>query len=112
ELSFRQAHDVVNDLGLAAAAELGRLPGGQAAAKRVLERALVYNRDFVERRGHDPNLRLELADTHFNLGQITSIIGPRSDAVRDFTAAAGLYRELLADDPDSRKLLFDLAVTV
>jgi serine/threonine-protein kinase len=109
--SFRQAHEAVNAMA-DLSREVNRVPGMQPLTKRLLETALVYNRDFVRRRSHDPALRRELAETHVQLAQITVLIGSRAEAAREYGEAARIYRELHQANPADPVLRRKLVMTV
>jgi serine/threonine-protein kinase len=107
--SFREAHHVVNDFCLNVSQELAALPTLQPLRKSLLENALRYYRGFLERRGHDPNLKRELAETHSSVAHIIAAIGARAEALAAHQQALDLYRELLDAAPNDVGLQKSLA---
>jgi tetratricopeptide (TPR) repeat protein len=98
EDNFRLAHGAVNDL-LYFDQELARSPGQQPLRRTMLKVVRAYFRNFLERCGNDPALRVELADAHFNLGRISAVLGPRSEACAAYREALAVYRELHRSAP-------------
>ena len=78
----------------------------------LLKTALKYYRDFLRQRSGDPELRRDLADAQFRVGQIMREIGDRPDeAIEAFNASITLWGELLADAPDDPDVRVHLAQT-
>jgi eukaryotic-like serine/threonine-protein kinase len=72
----------------------------------LLKMPLAYYREFLRQRSGDPEVRRELADAQFRVGQIVREMGDKPDeAIAAFNASIALWDELLAvapDDPDAR----------
>jgi tetratricopeptide (TPR) repeat protein len=66
----------------------------------LLTSALDYYKDFVRQRGGDPQLRRELAEAHYHLGEIAGEIGTIGESIAAFEAARSVWRELQARAPD------------
>jgi serine/threonine-protein kinase len=104
EQSFRQAHEAVNFFYTRLAAELKNTPELRTLRKKLFDAARDYYRAFLEQRKDDPKLKRELADAHFNAGNISSEVGSRLDAVAEFQQALALYEELLRAEPKDTHL--------
>ena len=98
EENFRLAHGAVNDL-FYFDQELARSSGQQSLRRSLLQSGRAYLRSFLERRSHDPALRVELADAQFNLARISTVLGPRSDAQAAYREALAGYRALHESAP-------------
>ena len=68
--------------------------------RELLTSALDYYKDFVRQRGGDPQLRRELAEAHYRLGEIAGEIGTIGESIAAFEAARSIWRELQANAPD------------
>ena len=69
----------------------------------LLKTALEYYREFLRQRSGDPELRRDLADAQFRVGQIMREIGDKpEEAIEAFNASITLWGELLADAPMTR----------
>jgi serine/threonine-protein kinase len=75
----------------------------------LLTMALGYYREFLRQRSNDPELRRQLADAQFRVGQILFEIGDRpEEALAAFNASIALWDELRSaapDDPEVRARL-------
>jgi serine/threonine-protein kinase len=76
--------------------ELGNIPGLQPLRKEMLEAGLAHFQKFAQRNANDPELRNEIADTHFRIGLLTNIVGSKKDALGCYRRALDLYRDLKA----------------
>ena len=111
EQSFKQAHEAVNDYCTRVSEEkLRDVPGTQRLRKELLEGALAYYQKFIEQRGDDPALRVDLGCTYFRIGAITDAIGSRSDALRAYERALTIYEELAPTHHHLRGFDLDLAL--
>ena len=79
--------------------ELGNIPGLQSLRKEMLEAGLAHFQKFARRNANDPQLRNEIADTHFRIAQLTNIVGARKDALASYRQALALYRDLNTPHP-------------
>ncbi len=71
----------------------------------LLNSALDYYRTFLTQRGGDPELRREVAEAQYRVGQIQREIGTPDETIPAFKASIDLWEELLASrpaDPDVR----------
>ena len=68
--------------------------------RELLTSALDYYKDFVRQRGGDPQLRRELAEAHFRLGEIAAEIGTVGESIAAFEAARSVWTGLQASAPD------------
>ena len=77
--------------------------------RELLKTALKYYQEFVEQRSDDPQLRQELAEAHFHLGEIAGEIGTTEEVVRSFEEARLVWEELAAATPNDPELQGHLA---
>ncbi len=112
DASFRQARSVVQAYCRSLARELEQAPGLQPLARSLLEQALVHHRAFLARRGQDPILRRDLADTHVSLARITNAIGKRAVAAETAREALEIYRALHREAPEDRVVRYRLVETL
>jgi serine/threonine protein kinase len=111
ESSFHLAHQAVNDFCMRVDDALVDVPGLQSLRKKILESGLNYYQTFLNQRAHDPKIKEELAAAQFRVGQITSAIGSKEDALAAYEKAQALYLELLHDQPMHIPYLTELAHT-
>ena len=77
----------------------------RALRKELLETALKYYKEFVKQRGDDTQLRQELAEAHFRVGEIAREIGTTDELIIAFDAARAIWEQVAAsasDDPAPR----------
>ena len=77
--------------------------------RELLTSALDYYKEFVRQRGGDPQLRRELAEAHYRLGEIAGEIGTIAESIAAFEAARSVWRELQASTPDDPSIRAHLA---
>jgi tetratricopeptide (TPR) repeat protein/predicted Ser/Thr protein kinase len=112
EEGFRQAHKAVNDFCTRVSeGQMRDVPGLQPVRRELLEAALAYYERFLRERGQDPALQAELADIHFRIATITSLLGPKPEALKAYARARSMYEDLLRVDPGSAALRTALAET-
>jgi tetratricopeptide (TPR) repeat protein len=98
EANYRQSRKAVDDFTRL----LSENPWFDSAGlhpfrKRLLEVALGYYQDFLDQRGNDPALRAELASTYYRVGQITSLIGSKTEAKEAYRRSLALYQDLVRE---------------
>jgi serine/threonine-protein kinase len=110
EDSFRLAHEVVKDF-TTRVGETGLLEahGLEPLQRELLQKAQAYFRKFLQRRGHDPALRRELAETSAALAQTMRLIGSPDEALDAYRRAVLLYEDLVRDEPDDLGLRLELS---
>jgi serine/threonine protein kinase len=112
EDNLRLAHQAVNHFYARVSADkLHDVPGMQGVRKELLEAALVYYEKFIEKRGDDPTLQSEKAETYYRIATITSEIGANSAALEAYEQARRLYQKLLESRSDDTRLEASLAET-
>jgi serine/threonine protein kinase/tetratricopeptide (TPR) repeat protein len=77
--------------------------------RELLNTALTYYKDFVKQRSDDPQLRQELAEAHFRVGEIAREIGTTDEAIAAFDAARTIWKELATAAPDDPAIRGHLA---
>ena len=70
EESFRQARQAVEFLAQISEEELANLPHAQGVRRKLLETALVYFQDFIDKHEDNPSIQAELAQSHKRVSQI------------------------------------------
>jgi serine/threonine-protein kinase len=75
----------------------------------LLTTALGYYRDFVLQRSGDREVRRDLADAQYRIGQIRREIGPSDQAVTAFQAAIAIWDDLRPEAKDDREVRVQLA---
>ena len=61
---------------------------------------MKYYKEFVKQRGDDKQLRQELAEAHFRVGQIAREIGTTDELITAFDAARAIWEQVAASAPD------------
>ncbi len=69
----------------------------------LLKSALTYYQRFVSQRNDDPNLRRQLANAYFRVGEITLEIDSRTEAIEAFRKARVIWESLAAGDPKNHE---------
>ncbi len=77
--------------------------------RELLESALRYYKEFVKQRDDDPELRRELAEAHFRVGEIAMEIGTTVEAIGAFQAARAIWAVLAVAAPDDPEPLGGMA---
>jgi serine/threonine-protein kinase len=105
EASFAQARGAVDDYLTTVSEDTllrSPLPGLQPLRRRLLEAALRYYQDFARRHADDPSVRADLAAAYARVGEITSEIASRDEAIAALGHAADLYEALARPDRTGR----------
>jgi serine/threonine-protein kinase len=106
---FHQAHQAVNDFCVRVSTKLANIPSLQPLRKELLDAALKYYQTFIEQRGQDPKLRVELADTHERVADISSAIGSKTAALQAYQESLDIYQDLIREQPSDVELLWKAA---
>jgi serine/threonine-protein kinase len=77
--------------------------------RELLDSALPFYQEFVTKRRDDPELREQLANAFFRLGEITRVIGRSQDALEKYRSAQGLWASLAASNPANLDLQIHVA---
>ena len=75
----------------------------------LLKGALTYYEQFAAQRKNDARLRQQLANAYFRVGQITSEIGTKAQAMDAFRSALLIWGPLVEANPKSHDLANNLA---
>jgi serine/threonine-protein kinase len=75
----------------------------------LLQSALPFYKQFLQQRSHDPQLREQLANAYFRLGEITRVIGTSQEAIEHYRLAQDLWEPLSRDQPDHLEFQHRLA---
>lgn len=107
---FQQAHHAVRsfciDLGQH---RLARIPGFQMVRRDLIHLGLENYEKFVNLKADDPALQFELAETLGQMGDITGIVGTKTEALAYYRRSQGLFEKLLKNDPESAAVKYQLA---
>ncbi|MCS6850308.1 MAG: serine/threonine protein kinase, partial [Gemmataceae bacterium] len=107
ERSFRQARQAVDFFAQVSEEELDR-PGLHEVRRKLLEAARAYYEDFIELRGDDPDLQVELAASYFRIAKILNEIGERENGLAAIEQARTLQEHLVQTHPGVPELQRDL----
>lgn len=101
ERNFQDAFRAVNDYFTRVSEHrLLDEPGLQPLRKELLEDALKYYQQFLARRGHDPKLRLAVAQTYIRIGHINLMIEAKNRSLEAYQNALPLLESLAREAPD------------
>jgi serine/threonine protein kinase/tetratricopeptide (TPR) repeat protein len=112
EASFQDAKNAVNEFFTKVSEEkLLEVPGLQPLRRELLESAERYYTGFIQDRGDDPDLKLDLAAAHYRVGRIADEIGTNQAALESFNRAMQV-QAAAAQAPDApMSVMEDLANT-
>ena len=100
EENFRLANEAVDEyLTKVSENRLLNVAGLQPLRKELLESALSYYRQFIEQRKDDPLMQSKLASAYSRVGNITRLIGSKTEAVDAHNTALAIHKQLVAQDP-------------
>jgi serine/threonine protein kinase/tetratricopeptide (TPR) repeat protein len=74
-----------------------RAEGLERLRQDLLRTAKEFYDKFVEERGDDPTLRVELGTAHLELGDIAEVLGSSAEALRHYEAAATIFGSLIQE---------------
>jgi serine/threonine protein kinase/tetratricopeptide (TPR) repeat protein len=112
EESFRLARKAVDELFTQVSeSKLLNVPGLQPLRRELLQIALAYYQEFLRRQADDPGLRAELAATYQRVGEITALIGSKTDAIAACRSAIEIRQALVRARPNDRLARADLAAS-
>jgi tetratricopeptide (TPR) repeat protein len=101
EEGFRKAKQAVDECFLRATEDPAlQGPAMARVRKLLLETTLPYYQDFLTRRGSDPALKREAAETYARVGTINLDVGQKMDALTAFEESHRLWEELHAGSRD------------
>ena len=99
--NFRRTREVLDQFGLLVAENLRDVPGAAPLRKQMVRDLLEYYEEFVVNAEETPELREELARTHFRAARIIEEMGGLKQALKTYQRARELYTVLVAEE-DSR----------
>ena len=103
--SFHKARKAVDDyFTLVSENTLLEVPGLHPLRQDLLEAALRYHREFLADRGQDPELRVDLAASHFRLAQVFRQIDRHDEALAALRQGIDLVSDLVRDKPQAQTL--------
>jgi serine/threonine-protein kinase len=106
DANFRLAYQAVNDyFTRVSESKLFGRPGLQPLRKELLADALRFYKGFVESRGGDPALRIELARTYARMSQINRQLAAPQEAFDAAAAAVRLFDEALRQRPGDAEII-------
>jgi serine/threonine-protein kinase len=77
--------------------------------QELLNTALTYYKTFVNERRNDPNLRHQLANAYFRVGEVTKEIGSPPEAIGAFQSAQSIWQALATASPADDQIQAHLA---
>jgi serine/threonine protein kinase len=102
EANFAKARKAVDDsFTTVSESQLLKVPGMQPLRRELLQSALTFYQDFLEKRGDDPALRGELAAAYLRVGKIHWELDELPQAHEAHEQARELFEELLKESPES-----------
>ena len=110
ESHFRQAREVVDRFGAKLAEQLAHVPGAETVRADLLRDTLGYYQAFTLHAAHDPDLRTDLAFTHFKTGKIHEQIGDRELAIAEYERALAAFEALADSEAETRDFRAELAL--
>ncbi|HUY35180.1 MAG TPA: serine/threonine-protein kinase [Pirellulales bacterium] len=82
----------------------------QPLRKRLLEHALRYYQELVDKHGGKAELRQELANAILRVGRISNETGSKEEAIKAFREALVMFQRLAGEHPDDDRYQDDLAL--
>jgi serine/threonine-protein kinase len=111
EANYRLARETVDRFFVQVSEDtLLRQPGLEPLRKRLLQTALAFYQDLLDRHDADPALRRDLGRTHLQLAAVLRQIESPAAALKHLEEAQAIFRELLAREPDDAALRHHLLV--
>ncbi len=112
QANLRQAQATIQDLLIEVSEEeLLNQPGMQPLRERLLRKALGGYRHLIENNPADELSQEELAEVHFRMASIHSLIGDFEEALRQYELAGLLQEALYQEQPEHVARLSALATT-
>ncbi|MCP4784581.1 MAG: protein kinase [Fuerstiella sp.] len=106
ETELRTAISVVDDLLVSVSEEtLLNQPGMQPLKEGLLKKALAYLQGFIERRGDDPQIRVEIASVWYSVALIQQQIRDPKAALGSLRNARQIYARMPDSDPSIQRAL-------
>jgi hypothetical protein len=107
--NYRQARDAVNDLGLRMAERLANEPGAAHFRRELLELALSYYREFIERakggpQADDPLVRVDMALAYENIAKLTERIDGAAKSLPSYRQSKHILEALIVADPSDSEV--------
>ncbi|MFO0967576.1 MAG: serine/threonine-protein kinase [Gemmataceae bacterium] len=84
--------------------KLADVPHMEPVRKALLEDALVFYEDFLNKNGNDPALRLETAKAHRRLGNLYELFRASAKAEQAYQSAAAIFQELAKSEASSNSI--------
>ena len=104
---YRQTREVLDHFGFLAAERLRGVAGAEAIREELVRDLLDYYEEFAVTASQDPELREDLATTHFRAGTIIEELGARDAALDAFHRARELFARLAAEAEGKRRDEFE-----
>jgi serine/threonine-protein kinase len=108
--TFRMANQAVDTYFTQVSEEhLLEEPGMQPLREKLLKLSLPYYRAFAEQKGHDPTLRVQLANAYLRWGMIAGEIGSREESKQLLRTAVVHFERLLEAGPTNLDVRIGMA---
>lgn len=92
--NFRRTREVLDHFGLLAAERLRGVAGAESIREQLVRDLLKYYEEFAVTASSDPDLREDLARTHFRAARIIEELGGRERALIAYQRAGDLFSTL------------------
>src|SRR5581483_8804591 len=108
ESNFRQAREMLDFFAQVSEEELADKPAVQDVRRKLLEAALEYYQNFIDKHGDDPSIREELVASHLRVANILDAMGAGADALAATVQARQLQQRLVSEHPKNQDYRKDL----
>jgi len=111
--SDRSARNAVNGFFTVVSEDvLLNQPAMQPLRRDLLQRALDHYQELLQTRSDDPELRAEIAVTHYRVGRITELLESPEKALASWERAATIQQHLHHQQPDDMNIAEDFSTTL
>ncbi|MHC4136873.1 MAG: protein kinase domain-containing protein, partial [Planctomycetota bacterium] len=112
EENFEKMRDLVDSMLTRVAEELQDQPRMEQLRRELLEEALAFYLDFLEQKGDEPTVRLDVGRAYKRVGLIYDNLGQYANSEATTKRAIAAFEELATDSPDVLPLQSELASAV
>jgi serine/threonine protein kinase len=109
--NYQQARKAIDEFYTRFSGRLVDEPGAHKLRHELLDTGLRFYEGFLEAHSQDPELRAEVARTHYRIAGIRSDMGETQKARVDYGKALQIQEALVGESPDNSTYRADLAAT-